>query len=189
MDPMLLSIAAFIAVAALVGAVAFLMNDFGASRAEERLNEITGRGGRGDGEGVLRQEIMREGMEGALGMFSGLAERLQSLALLFEQSNSPIKPATFFGISLGAAVLGLVTMVGGPAAAALLAGPAVHRRHPRARRRGVRVLPGGVGGRDRPLRGHRRLRRRRGSRVEHPDGLVRITSAGYGECERRGGIV
>ncbi|MCA9114676.1 MAG: type II secretion system F family protein [Planctomycetaceae bacterium] len=108
MDPMLLSIAAFIAVAALVGAVAFLMNDFGASRAEERLNEITGRGGRGDGEGVLRQEIMREGMEGALGMFSGLAERLQSLALLFEQSNSPIKPATFFGISLGAAVLGFV---------------------------------------------------------------------------------
>ena len=37
----------------------------------------------------------------------------------------------------------------GPPAAALLAGPAVHRRHPRARRGGVRILPGGVRGRRR----------------------------------------
>ena len=33
---------------------------------------------------------------------------------------------------------------GRPAAAAVLVGPAVHRRHPRSRRGGVRVLPGGV---------------------------------------------
>ena len=37
----------------------------------------------------------------------------------------------------------------GPAAAAVLAGPAVHRRHPRARRGGVRILPCGLGGRRR----------------------------------------
>ncbi len=42
----------------------------------------------------------------------------------------------------------------GPAAAAVLAGPVVHRRHPGARRRGVRLLPGGV-------RGRRRRRARR----------------------------
>ena len=37
----------------------------------------------------------------------------------------------------------------GPPAAAVLAGPAVHRRHPRACRGGVRVLSRGVGGRRR----------------------------------------
>ena len=48
--------------------------------------------------------------------------------------------------------------IGRPAPAALLAGPAVHRRHPGARRRGVRLLPGGV-------RGRRRDRARRAESV------------------------
>ena len=39
--------------------------------------------------------------------------------------------------------------IGGTPAVALLAGPAVHRRHPRPCGGGVRVLPGGVGGRRR----------------------------------------
>ena len=45
-----------------------------------------------------------------------------------------------------------------PPAAAVLAGPAVHRRHPRARRGGVRLLPRGVRGR----------RRHRAHRTENP---------------------
>lgn len=110
MDPMLLSIVAFVAVAALVGAVAFLMKDFGSSRAEERLHALTGHAGRGDGE-VMREDIVREGMEGVTGIFSGLAKRLKSLGLLFEQADSPIKPDAFFGISLVTAVLGVVATV------------------------------------------------------------------------------
>ena len=49
-----------------------------------------------------------------------------------------------------------------PAAAAVLAGPVVHRRHPGARRRGVRLLPGGVRGRRR-RRAHRARARRAGA--------------------------
>lgn len=109
MDPTIISIAAFIAVAALVGAIAFLMRDFGSSSVEDRLEVMTGR--RRQDEVVTKDVLIREGMEGVTGLFGKFAQRLQRLALLFEQADSPIKPQTFFGMSLGMGLVGIVVGV------------------------------------------------------------------------------
>ena len=109
MDPTLISIAVFIAVAALVGAIAFLMRDFGSSSVEDRLEIMTGR--RRQEDAVTKDVLIREGMDGVTGLFGKLAQRLQRLTLLFEQADSPIKPQTFFWMSLGTAVIGIVVGV------------------------------------------------------------------------------
>jgi tight adherence protein B len=109
MNPVFIYVAAFLAVTALVGAVAFLMRDFGKTSAEDRLEIMTGKKSRDAGaSGVLKEEVLKEGMDGIAGMFSGFTERLARLALLFEQADSPIKVEAFFGISAGCAVVGVV---------------------------------------------------------------------------------
>ena len=114
MDPLLISFVAFIGVAALVGAVFFVMRDFGSSRAEDRLEVLTGqRSADSSSSGIVKEELIREGMQGLVGMLNGLAGRLSNLKLLFEQADSPIKVETFFGLSFGSAVAGVaVAMVG-----------------------------------------------------------------------------
>lgn len=107
MDPLMILIAAFFGVAALIGAVAFMLRDFGATTAEGRLEVMTGRKRRdGGGEGIVKEEIVREGMEGLAGALGGLGQRLNSLSFLFEQADSPIKADTFFVLTFVCAVLG-----------------------------------------------------------------------------------
>lgn len=118
MDPTTISIAAFIAVAALVGAVAFLMKDFGSSSVEDRLEIMTGR--RRQEDAVTKDVLIREGMEGVTGLFGKFAQRLQRLTLLFEQADSPIKPQTFFAMSFGTGLVGIVVGVIGRAPIPLL---------------------------------------------------------------------
>ncbi|MGH7199573.1 MAG: type II secretion system F family protein [Planctomycetaceae bacterium] len=106
MDPIILvSIAAFLGVAALVGAVFFLRSDFGSSATEDRLLQITGK--RKDVQ-VTRDQILREGVDGVAGLFGGLTSRLSRLKLLFEQADSPIKPDMFYIISGGCVALGVI---------------------------------------------------------------------------------
>jgi tight adherence protein B len=107
MDPLMISIAAFVGVVALVAAVAFLMGDFGASSVEDRLEVMTGKKARG-ADGVDRETILREGATGLARMFGRFSERLHRLSMLFEQADSPIKAETFFALTAGAAVAGVV---------------------------------------------------------------------------------
>lgn len=106
MDPTIISIAVFVAVAALVGGLAFLMRDFGSSSVEDRLEVMTGR--RRQEDLVTKDAIIREGMDGVSGLLGRFTERLQRLALLFEQADSPIKPEMFFGMSIGTGIAGIV---------------------------------------------------------------------------------
>ncbi|MEX0715075.1 MAG: type II secretion system F family protein [Planctomycetaceae bacterium] len=107
MSPVIIiSIAAFVGVAALVGAIAFLMRDFGANSTEERLEVLTGHKPAGESS-VLKEEVLREGLKGVAGLFGGLAGRLGKLGLLFEQADSPIKPEAFFALTGGCAILGV----------------------------------------------------------------------------------
>lgn len=107
MDPLMILVAAFFGVAALIGAVAFMLRDFGATTAEGRLEVMTGRKRRdGGNEGIVKEEIVREGMEGLAGALGGLGQRLNSLSFLFEQADSPIKADTFFVITLVCSVAG-----------------------------------------------------------------------------------
>ena len=106
MDPLMISVAAFIGVVALIGAVAFLMRDFGSTTAEDRLEVLTGKkAADGDSQGIMKEQVLREGFDGLSGIFGNLFDRLGNLKLLFEQADSPIKSDTFFGLTLGTAAL------------------------------------------------------------------------------------
>jgi len=108
MDPILISIAAFIGVATLEGAVAFLMRDFGSTKVEDRLAVMTsGKAREGESAAITKEQMVSEGLAGIAGMFSGLTDRFTRMSLLFEQANLPIKVDMFFGISFGCAVVGL----------------------------------------------------------------------------------
>ncbi len=108
MTPLILSIAAFVGVAALVGAVAFMLRDFGTSAAEDRLEVMTGKKTReAQSEGIVKEEFFREGLAGVAGMFSGLTSRFSNLGRLFEQADSPIKGESFFAISAACAGVGV----------------------------------------------------------------------------------
>lgn len=102
----IISIAAFVGTAALVGGIAFLMRDLGANATEERLQVLTGHKAAADST-VLKEEVLREGLQGVAGIFGGLAGRLGKLGLLFEQADSPIRPEAFFGLTAGCGLMGL----------------------------------------------------------------------------------
>ncbi|QDT38836.1 type II secretion system F family protein [Stratiformator vulcanicus] len=104
---LLVGVTVFCAAAALVAAVMILVREMGTSTAEDRLATLTGR----KSDGAMREEIVKEGMDGLSGIFRGFSDRLNSLGLLFEQADSPIKPETFFLISGGCALVGAVAAV------------------------------------------------------------------------------
>ena len=114
MDPIVISIAAFLAVAALIGAVAFVITK-NATKAEDRLEIITGKktreevasagGGAGVG-GIMKEEVLSEGLAGISKGFGKITSRFGQLSMLFEQADSPIKADVFFMISIACGVLG-----------------------------------------------------------------------------------
>ncbi|QDT62957.1 type II secretion system F family protein [Calycomorphotria hydatis] len=114
-----IGVAVFIAVMTLFGAVLFLLRELGNSTAEDRLATLTGKRD-GANSSVMKEEILKEGMDGLSGMFHGLTDRLNQLGLLFEQADSPIKPEMFFGITAGCAVLGAAGAIIGQAPAPLV---------------------------------------------------------------------
>src|SRR5688500_9583741 len=95
MSPLMISAAAFLAVAAGVFAVWTVVQAvfFGNTRTLSRLQVITGQKTAADaaGEGgVLRKEVFREGLEGFAGVFSNFFRRFAKLSLLIEQADAPI---------------------------------------------------------------------------------------------------
>jgi len=104
---MLISIAAFIGVAALIGGVVFVMKDFSSSTAEERLDVMAGlKTPELEQHGLLKEGV-EESLSGLSGMFEKFAKRFTNLRLLFEQADSPIKPDTFFMITFGLLLAGM----------------------------------------------------------------------------------
>ncbi len=104
MSPFLISVAAFVGVSALVGAVAVLLRERTDNRAEDRIDLFTGgRSPKGDkaAESVLAQPL--NDMPSALEEFFN---RLTNLNLLFEQANTSLQPPTFFAISAALGTLG-----------------------------------------------------------------------------------
>ena len=92
-NPMVLSVMAFFAVAALIGAIVFVVRDFRATSTEDRLDILTGRKVRDDDktEIITKEELIRESVNGLSGIFSGVTSRLEKMRWLFEQADSPIK--------------------------------------------------------------------------------------------------
>ena len=109
MDPLMVSGVAFLAVTALVVAVAYLVRDLKPTRAEDRLQILTSTKSGGSGENSAPQaSLMRDGMSTFSQSISNFFGRLGHLPLLLEQADSPVKADMFFAMTGGLACVGLV---------------------------------------------------------------------------------
>lgn len=105
----IVSIAVFGGVAALIFAVVYFLGGFEKPSAEDRLDILTGKKQPTSESGsILKEEVWNESLAGVTKLFRSVVDRFGKLELLFEQADSPIKPETFFGITVGFATLGVV---------------------------------------------------------------------------------
>src|SRR5262249_40150854 len=96
----------------MVGAAIFAFRDFGGSKAEDRLDVLAGlKTPELEARGLLKEEAIKEGVDGFSGVVNRFASRMGNFKNLFVQADSPITVNTFLGISAGCAVLGLVGAV------------------------------------------------------------------------------
>jgi tight adherence protein B len=108
MDPLMVSGVAFLAVTALVVAVAYLVRDLKPTRAEDRLQILTSKKNENGDNQAPQASLMRDGMSSFSQSISSFFGRLGHLPLLLEQADSPVKADMFFAMTGGLACVGLV---------------------------------------------------------------------------------
>lgn len=114
MDANLISIIVFVGVMGLVGAIGFALRDFRPSKAEDRLEVITGKKSatpEKETQSVVKQEMISENLTGLASMVTGVADRLAQVRMWFEQANSPITADVFVILTLVLAALGMAGAV------------------------------------------------------------------------------
>ncbi len=108
MSPIIISIAVFLGVAALVGAVSFMMRGDREAEIEERLSILTGgKKGRGKTDAGVTELLSSMRNEGTSPIERFVARYL-NLPLLFEQANVSLKIPHFLLICGGLAAVGLL---------------------------------------------------------------------------------
>jgi tight adherence protein B len=115
MSPIIISIAVFFGVAALVGAVAFMMRGDREAEVEERLSVLTaGKKGRSKAEAEQFNELLNAMRKDGTSAIERFVSRYLNLRLLFEQADVSMAVPTFATIcgSLFAVVL-MLPSVGG----------------------------------------------------------------------------
>ncbi len=108
MDPLLISGVVFLAVAALVVAIVFLVKDLNPTRAEDRLQILTSGKPTTSEESGPKTSLMRDGMSTFSQSMSDFFGRVGNLPLLLEQADSPVKADMFFAMTGGLGFVGLV---------------------------------------------------------------------------------
>lgn len=111
MGPLVISLAAFVGAAALVGGVAVMIRERTGGRFDERLSAFTTSGRRDEKDRLAKDRSLMAALETAPGVFEQVLQRFGRLGLLFEQAESPITPTSFFAISGGLAALGLFVLL------------------------------------------------------------------------------
>ena len=115
MSPIIIAIAAFIGVAALVGGVAVVFRDNSGSKVEDRLDVLTGVSSPSAGkESVLTQDsVLARPLDSVPGLVETLISRFANINLLFEQADTSLtvpRLAMISGvIALAGAGLGAAT--------------------------------------------------------------------------------
>jgi tight adherence protein B len=109
MDPTLIMIATFVGATALVVALLTVFSDFGNRSIEDRLQVLTGKKSVDVSNSVTKEALLREGVTGLAGLSEIIMGKFSNLKLLFVQADSPITPATFFLITAGCGIVGVVT--------------------------------------------------------------------------------
>ena len=112
---LIISVAAFFGVAALVGAIALFFRDKGDKGIEQRLDILTGLTSAGSGkESLLEGGLLASAFEARTGIVEAILTRFSNLRLLFEQADTTLTPSRLLAISGVLAVLGaLAAMVAG----------------------------------------------------------------------------
>ncbi|MCI0380968.1 MAG: type II secretion system F family protein [Gemmataceae bacterium] len=103
MTPLMISILAFAGVTALVGVLAFVLND-GGTKTVDRLDTLTGRRKRDDEATTILKKTAIETDRRSL--LESLTPNLPSLHKLIQQADVHIKPSTLFGIGVVLGILG-----------------------------------------------------------------------------------
>ena len=126
MSPLVITIAAFVGVTALVGGIAFLLRGSSDNALDERLNQFTGENGsRQKVTSLLRDGALAESLEGGKGFFEELLSRIGKLSLLFDQADTSLTASKFVFISAVMAGAGAVAVIisGLPVVTAVIAAP------------------------------------------------------------------
>ncbi|MCA9013832.1 MAG: type II secretion system F family protein [Planctomycetaceae bacterium] len=103
---LIISIAAFFGMMALVGAIVFVFKDFSSSKAEDRLAVITGKKkSTEESASLLKEEFVKGGLNSLSEQIAHFLEKFGNLKLLLEQAEAPFKADTFLlmtGVSAAA---------------------------------------------------------------------------------------
>jgi tight adherence protein B len=110
MNPIIISLAAFLGATMLIVGIAALSGMFNVSKAEDRLAVMTGRKKELESEGIVKEELFRGGKAGVAGLLNGLMKRLEGMSRLFQQADCPISGEVFFGIMGVCGVLGFAAL-------------------------------------------------------------------------------
>jgi tight adherence protein B len=109
MDPLLISIAAFVGVAALVGGVAVMLRGGDGGKVENRLDVLTGLSSPSTPrESMLKNSVLSHPLDAVPSIFEAVVSRFNRLRLLFEQADTSLTAAKFFAISGGLFGVGVV---------------------------------------------------------------------------------
>ena len=107
-DPIMISVIAFIAVFGLIASIVVLMQKDTNKELEDRLDILAGKKKvKADGTAVNRDALVKEGFDGISGAANRLMERFGNIRLLFVQADSNMKPELFLAVVLGAGAAGL----------------------------------------------------------------------------------
>ena len=105
---MLVGIAAFVGVAAIVGGVALLMRDKPVSKIEDRLDLLTGANVSASKGAVAKEaSILSHPLDNRAGLLERLLARFGNISLLFEQANTNLTVPKFAAISAVMAAAGI----------------------------------------------------------------------------------
>jgi len=109
MSPIIIYIAVFLGVAALVGAVAFIMSGNREAEVEERLSVLTGgKKGRGKVDAAQFNELLNAMRAERAGSVEKFVSRYLNLRLMFEQANVSMSVPNFLMICGGMAAMGML---------------------------------------------------------------------------------
>ncbi|HWA98723.1 MAG TPA: type II secretion system F family protein [Pirellulales bacterium] len=106
MSPLVISIAAFVAVATLVAAVAMMFRGDSDNKIEDRLQMLTGNGARPTKQAT--QSVLMQPLDAAPDMFEAMLERFGKTKLLFQQADTSITPTQLGIISAALGFVGLL---------------------------------------------------------------------------------
>lgn len=114
MDPLLIGVAAFLGVTAMVGGVAMLLSGGGGNRIEDRLDTLTGLG-TANPKDPKQRSVLSQPLDEAPGIVQQLVERVSNINvnLLFEQADVSLTLGRLLLISgiMAAAGMGIALMM------------------------------------------------------------------------------